>query len=108
YFAPEAVDDYLRCYLDPATVHAACEDYRAGATYDFALDQADRAAGRRISCPVLALWAGRGALPQWYDVRAIWRDWADDVRGQAIDSGHFLAEEAGDETSNELRRFFAG
>ena len=107
YFAPEAVDDYLGCYLDPATVHATCEDYRAGATYDFDLDEADRASGRRIGCPVLALWAAHGALPKWYDVLAIWRDWADDVRGRALDSGHYLPEEAPEATCAELRSFFA-
>ena len=63
YFAPEALEDYLRCYLNSATVHATCEDYRAGATYDFELDEADRANGRRIACPVLVLWGARGALP---------------------------------------------
>jgi haloacetate dehalogenase len=105
YFAPEAVDDYLRCYLDPATVHATCEDYRAGATFDFELDEADRTSGRRIGCPVLALWAGKGQLPNWYDVVGIWRDWADDVRGQPIDSGHYMAEEAPDETYAALRAF---
>jgi haloacetate dehalogenase len=108
YFAPEAAEDYSRCYLNPATVHASCEDYRAGATYDFALDEADRTAGRKIACPVLVLWAGRGGLAQWYDVLTIWRDWADDVRGRAIDSGHYLAEEASAETANELRAFFTG
>jgi haloacetate dehalogenase len=106
YFAPEAVDDYLRCYLNPATVHATCEDYRAGATYDFALDEADRAGGRRIQCPVLALWAGAGQLSQWYDVLAVWRDWADDVRGGPIDSGHYLAEEAPGATLTAFRAFF--
>lgn len=106
YFAPEALDDYLRCYLSPGTVHATCEDYRAGATYDFALDEADRTAGRRITCPLLALWAGRGQLPQWYDVLQVWRDWANDVRGHAIDSGHFMAEEAPDETYTALLDFF--
>src|SRR5712692_8232428 len=70
----------LRCYLNPATVHATCEDYRAGATYDFALDEADRSAGHRIACPVLALWAAHGSLSTWYDGLKIWRDWADDVR----------------------------
>lgn len=106
YFAPEAVEDYLRCYSNPATVHATCEDYRAGATFDFAVDEADRQAGRRISCPVLALWAARGALAQWYDVLAIWRDWADDVDGRAIDSGHFMAEESPEQTSAALKAFF--
>jgi haloacetate dehalogenase len=104
--APEAVEDYLRCYRNPATIHAACEDYRAGATYDFALDEADRG-HKKIASPLLALWAGRGEVGTWYDVLAVWRDWADDVRGGPIDSGHFMAEEAPDETYTALREFFA-
>jgi haloacetate dehalogenase len=103
---PEALDDYLRCYRNPQTIHAACEDYRAAATYDFALDEADRGT-RRIAAPMLALWAARGALPAWYDVLGVWRDWADDVRGHAIDSGHFIPEEAPDATYAALREFFA-
>jgi haloacetate dehalogenase len=107
YHAPEAVEDYLRCYANPDTVHATCEDYRAGATFDFQVDEADRAAGHRITCPMLALWAAKGALPRWYDVLAIWRDWADDVRGGPIASGHFMAEEAPEQTIAELREFFS-
>ena len=106
-FAPEAQAEYLRCYRDPATLHAMCEDYRAGATCDFALDEADRLAGARIAAPVLALWAGRGQVGSWYDVLEIWRDWAHDVRGGPIDSGHFMAEEAPDETYAALHEFFA-
>ena len=104
-FAPEALADYLRCVHNPATIHAMCEDYRAGATIDYALDQADHGQ-RRIGCPLLALWGRRGQLEAWYDVLAIWRDWADDVRGCAIDSGHYLAEEAPDTTYAELAAFF--
>lgn len=104
---PEALDDYLRSYRNPETIHAACEDYRAAATYDFALDEADRGR-KKISAPLLALWAARGALPAWYDVLAVWRDWCDDVRGHPIDAGHFMAEEAPDATYAALREFFAG
>ena len=104
---PEALEDYLRCYRNPATIHAACEDYRAGATYDFALDEADRGR-KKIAAPMLALWAARGAVGAWYDVLAVWRDWAGDVRGHAIDSGHFMAEEAPDQTYTALREFFRG
>jgi haloacetate dehalogenase len=107
YFQPEAAEDYLRCYLNPATVHATCEDYRAGANFDFALDEADRTAGHRITCPLLVLWAGRGNLPRWYDVLNVWRDWATNVDGRAIDSGHYMAEEAPQQTAAELRAFFA-
>jgi haloacetate dehalogenase len=105
-FDPEALEDYLRCVRNPATIHAMCEDYRAGATLDFQYDEEDRGK-RRITCPVLALWGRRGWLEKWYDVLAIWRNWADDVQGQAIDSGHYLAEEAPDETYEALYAFFS-
>lgn len=105
-FAPEALAEYRRCFHDPATIHAMCEDYRAGATIDFTLDEADRGS-RAIACPVLALWGRQGRLDAWYDVLAVWRDWADDVQGRALDSGHYLAEEAPDETYAELHAFFS-
>jgi haloacetate dehalogenase len=105
-FAEEALADYLRAVHDPATIHAMCEDYRAGATFDFALDEADHG-NRRIQSPLLALWARRGPLERWYDVLSIWRDWAEDVRGQSLDCGHYLAEEAPEETAAELLRFLS-
>ena len=105
-FAPEALADYRRCWNDPATIHAMCEDYRAGATYDFALDEADRGQ-RRIECPLLALWGSKGPVGTWYDVLSLWRDWAGDVRGRAIESGHHIPEEAPDDTYQELRDFFS-
>lgn len=91
----EAWDDYQRAIHDPATVHAMCEDYRAGLGPDRAADDADRAAGRRIPCPVLVLWGSRSDLVDLYDDPvAVWRQWADDVRGHPIACGHHLAEEA--------------
>lgn len=91
----EAWDDYQRAIHDPATVHAMCEDYRAGLGPDRAADDADRAAGRRITCPVLVIWGSRGDLVNLYDdVVAVWREWADDVEGHPIHCGHHLAEEA--------------
>jgi haloacetate dehalogenase len=104
-FHPEALADYLVAVRNPETIHAMCEDYRAGATYDFDLDEADRGR-RRIQCPVLALWAGQDELEEWFDVLEVWRGWADDVTGRALDSGHFLAEERPDEVASELRAFF--
>ncbi len=77
FFSREAFEDYHRCFNDPATIHAFCEDYRAGATVDFEHDEADRGR-RRIACPVLALWSRRGELEEWYDVLEVWRCWADD------------------------------
>jgi haloacetate dehalogenase len=107
-FHPEVVAEYARCLRDPAVVHAMCEDYRAGATCDRDDDEADRAAGRRITSPLQVLWAGRGALAAWYDTLAVWRDWADDVTGEALDSGHFLVEEEPAETLAAILRFHGG
>jgi haloacetate dehalogenase len=107
YQALEAQADYRSAWHNPAVVHAMCEDYRAGATVDVAHDAADRDRGRRIGCPVLALWAGRGEVGKWYDVLAVWRDWASDVRGGAIDSGHFMPEEAPEAVYAALRPFLS-
>jgi haloacetate dehalogenase len=82
-----------------------CEDYRAGATYDRLADQADREAGNFIACPVQILWGAKGAVGAWYDVLEVWRPWAPDLRGEAIDCGHFLPEEKPAETLAALRGF---
>ena len=98
--------DYHRAIHDPATVRAMCEDYRAGISIDREHDDADRAAGRRIACPVLMLWATRDDMERLYgDPVAIWRRWADDVRGAPIDSGHHMAEEAPDQLAAALSDF---
>jgi haloacetate dehalogenase len=104
-FSPDAVADYVRCVRKAAVVHAMCEDYRAGATCDRELDEQDRSAGRRIQCPTQVLWARGGALAAWYDTLAIWREWADDVIGRVLDSGHFMAEERPAETLACVRGF---
>jgi len=107
FFAAEALADYLRWFRDPATIHAMCEDYRAAATVDMAHDEADRNAGRRIAAPLLALWGAKGRLEAWYDVLAIWREWAREVRGRALDCGHYVPEERPQEVAAELEGFFA-
>ncbi|GIH79580.1 alpha/beta fold hydrolase [Planobispora longispora] len=105
----EAYEDLRRALHDPETVHAMCEDYRAGLGPDRAADDADRAAGRRVGCPVLVLWATRDDLEDLYgDVLAIWRDWAGDLRGGPIESGHHMAEEAPERLAGELRAFLTG
>ena len=84
------------------------EDYRAGLGVDRQHDDADRAAGRRIRCPLLFLWAAQDDLEELYgDPLEIWRDWADDVRGLPIDCGHHMAEEAPAELAAQLTSFFA-
>jgi len=105
YFSESALVDYLACYRDPGTIHATCEDYRAAASIDFALDAADHGVNR-IACPLLALWGGKGFVGQNYDVLAIWRDWASDVAGEALDCGHYVAEEKPAETARALAEFF--
>ena len=105
---PENYADYRAAITDPATVRAMLEDYRAGLGVDRAADDADRAAGRRIGCRTLVAWSRHDDMEQLYgDVLAIWRDWADDVRGAVIDSGHHMAEEAPEQLAAELARFLS-
>jgi haloacetate dehalogenase len=101
--ADEAIAEYVRGF-DAASIHATCEDYRAGATIDLIHDRED--ADQPLRCPLLVLWSSRG-LGQQYDVELIWRRRAADFRGRAIDSGHFIAEERPDETVTELLAFLA-
>jgi haloacetate dehalogenase len=102
---PTAVRErYIEQFSDPDTIHAICEQYRAAAIIDFQHDEADH--GRaKIACPTLALWGQHGPVEAWYDPLKIWAQWADDVRGRPIESGHFLPEEAPDIVLNELRQF---
>ncbi len=108
-FDPRALAHYHAAYEDPTRIHAMCEDYRAGRTTDLAHDEADRAAGKKITCPLLALW-GTSGLPASADIDplAVWRDWASDVRGAAIDSGHYIPEENPAAVAQALLEFFAG
>ena len=105
-FDPRALGEYQRAFRDPAVIHATCEDYRAGATVDLADDTADRG-GRRISCPLLALWGERRPQDRGWDRIAIWRAWASDVRGEALACGHFLPEEAPAATLAALEPFLS-
>ncbi len=104
-FDPRALAHYRAFFSDPLRIHATCEDYRAGRTTDLANDAADRAAGKKIAVPMLALWGSAG-IPDTSGPLAIWRDWAQEVSGQPIDCGHFLAEENPDATAAALLEFF--
>jgi haloacetate dehalogenase len=104
-YPAEVMEAYRRQLTDPGAVQGMCEDYRAGATIDRELDEADR--GRMIACPVLALWGLRGALPIFYgDVLDVWRPWASDLRGRGVDASHFLVEDRPQEVAGELLKFF--
>ena len=105
FFAPEAVADYVRCFRDPATIAATCEDYRAAASIDLDHDAAD--AHARVTVPLLVLWGARGVVGRSYDVLETWREKASDVRGHALATGHYLPEEAPAETAVALADFFA-
>ena len=104
-FSAEALAHYRALLKDPARVHAVCEDYRAGATVDRRNDDADHAAGPKITCPTFVLWAkdylGHGNA----DPLEVWRGWCTDVAGAAIQSGHFLAEENPEDTLAALLPF---
>lgn len=93
-FAQEAYAEYLRCLSDPAAAHGLCEDYRASATIDLEHDRADRAAGRQIRCPFMALWGAEGVIEQCFDPLAEWRRLAPHVVGEALPCGHYVPEEA--------------
>lgn len=106
FFHPEARADYLAALRLPGTVTAICEDYRAATTIDLAHDRASRAAGERIACPLLALWGAKGKIGQWYVPLEVWRSYASGpVSGHAVNSGHYLAEEAPDEVLAALDAF---
>jgi haloacetate dehalogenase len=108
-FEPEVRAAYADALRQPARAHAICEEYRAAATLDRDHDRADRASGRRLGCPVLVLWSGPGALGSWYEKAGgpleLWQEWADDVRGSAVEAGHFFPEEAPAELAAALERF---
>jgi haloacetate dehalogenase len=104
-FDEEAMSEYVRCFSDPETIRASCEDYRAAASIDLEHDDADAAVGRRISCPLLVLWGDRGFVGNNYDVLEVWRRYAYNVRGQGLDCGHFVPEEAPARTIAALREF---
>lgn len=103
-FDSEAMAEYEKAFSNPRTVAACCADYRAGATFDYELDKADFGT-KKIACPMLALWGDRGRLTSNSRLD-VWREWAEDVQGGPIACGHFLPEEAPEETAAQLRAFF--
>lgn len=109
---PEPVRSaYVEALRDAQHAHAICEEYRAAGSLDREHDRADQSAGRRIRCPVLVLWSGRGPLATWYadlgGPLGVWKQWCLRVEGQAIDGGHFFPEELPEQTAEELGRFCA-
>jgi haloacetate dehalogenase len=104
-FPDEVRAEYLSKFRDPDTVHAICEEFRASATLDYEQDEKDRGK-RKIACPVLFLWGQQGSVAELYeDPLEIWREWADDIRGEPVPVGHFIPEEAPEETIRHLLDF---
>jgi haloacetate dehalogenase len=100
--------EYLRNNTDMASVHAMCEDYRASASIDLKIDEADIKAGKKIQCPLLVLWAAAGAMGKLYDVLGIWKDEGVNVSGKGLPGNHSLQESAPKETLAELQAFLRG
>jgi len=105
-FTPEALEEYIRC-TTPEQIHAVCEDYRATVTLDFAMDQADFGS-RRIACPVRVLWGSQSHCGRHFEPLRAWGEWADDLRGWAIPTGHYPAEHRPDLVFPALHDFFLG
>jgi haloacetate dehalogenase len=105
-FAAEAMAEYERCFT-PEMIHASCEDYRAAASIDLAHDRADREAGRKVGCPLLALWGASGVVEKCFRPLDEWRRVADDVSGRSLPAGHYLPEEVPELVIEELERFLS-
>lgn len=108
-FPPEVRYAYVKALGEPDCIHSICEEYRAAARIDREHDRSDVEAGRRIACPLLALWSGKGGLSKWYadagGPLGIWSRWAEDVQGRPVEAGHFFPEEIPGETAALLRAF---
>jgi len=102
-FPPEALEEYVRCFCDPAAIHGTCEDYRAGASIDLVHDEADF--DNKVSCPMLAMWSETGYVGRTQDVLGVWKEYATNVRGQSFTCGHYMAEEQPDEIYAAIKAF---
>jgi haloacetate dehalogenase len=105
-FTPDAWQEYVRAAKDPATLHGWCEDYRAAATIDLEHDRADRDRGHRVACPLLVLWGAHGVIERCFKPLQDWARVADDVRGHAVPSGHYIPEEIPEVLLDEIHSFF--
>ena len=108
YLEPAALAEYERCFVQPETVHAMCEDYRASAGIDLDHDRASRAQGQKIACDTLVLWGARGVVQRLFQPLALWQaQCSGQVSGQPLEAGHFIPEELPVETAVLLHQFFA-
>jgi len=102
---PAVMEDYIRCFRDPATIAGSCADYRSAASADLAHDDETFSAGQKIQCPVLALWGEHSVVGRSYEPLSVWQQYAADARGHPLPTGHFVPEEAPDLVCAALRDF---
>ena len=102
---PAVMDEYIRCFSDPGTIVGSCADYRSAASIDLTHDDETFAAGQKVECPLLVLWGTQGFVGRGYEPLTVWQEYATDVRGEALPTGHFLPEEAPDLVTAALRDF---
>jgi haloacetate dehalogenase len=105
-FDLQAMTEYERCIQIPGSARGICEDYRASASIDLDHDRADITAGKKLAMPVKVLWGEHGAVGKNFDVLALWRERANEVTGQALPSGHYIAEEVPDALLAQAHNFF--
>lgn len=105
-FAPQALREYERCAQIAGSAESICEDYRASASIDLVHDRADVAAGLRLVQPLRVLWGEHGAVGQCFDVMQLWRERAEDVSGQSLPCGHYIAEETPQLLLGQALNFF--
>lgn len=107
FVSEEALKEYVKHYSDEETVHGMCEDYRAASTSDLVEARNDRDWGRKIKCPVRVLWGNKGVIESSFHALEEWRQVSEgEVSGEAVDSGHFVAEEVPDVLLKHVDEFF--
>ncbi|WP_159588265.1 alpha/beta fold hydrolase [Chelativorans xinjiangense] len=105
-FSEAAMAEYKRC-TTPDQIHAVCEDYRATVTLDFEMDTADYGV-KKIACPVLVIWGSNSHCGRHFKPLEAWSEWADDLRGFAVPTGHYPAEQRPDLIYPAFWSFFSG
>ena len=103
YMSEDVITEYLRCFSNPDTIRASCEDYRAGATID--MEDHNNDYDKKIVCPLLILWGKKGTVEELYDPIEVWKKWAKNVQGFSLDCGHFIPEERPEETIDYIKNF---
>ena len=106
FFSPECLRSYVDMMKDPAAVHATCEDYRASASIDMENQKEDMEKGRKIQCPLMVIWGGKGLIGKCYDAIEEWKKVsASTVVGESLDCGHYIPEEVPEALLSRIQGF---